>query len=408
MLEATELFHKAKHEFKDFGIKVTGLAPDLNQMLKRKDDIVSALVKGVDGLIKKNKITRYTGNARFSSPSEVIVDGPEPVLISAKNILIATGSKPATLRGVNFDGEVIGSSTEALAYSKVPSRLVVIGAGVIGLELGSVWNRLGSQVTVIEYMDRILLGLDSELATEAKKLFEAQGFEFILKAKVTSVKRTGNSAEVEYEGGQPIKADRVLISTGRLPNTDKLELHKAGIQVDEKGRIPVNARYQTKAENVYAIGDVIGGLMLAHKAEEEGIACVEGIVTGHAHVNYDAIAGVVYTSPEIATVGKSEDDLKAAGVAYKKGVFPFRANGRALAMGSAEGRIKVLSDATTDRILGVHIIGPKAGELIAEACLAISFKASAEDIMLTSHPHPTLSEAFREACFATDKRAIHI
>jgi len=298
------------------------------------------------------------------------------------------------------------SSTEALAYTSVPKHLVVIGAGYIGLELGSVWLRLGAEVTVVEYLDRILPGMDSEIAREGQKLLERQGMEIRLQQKVVGAKVKGKDCVVECEGQEPIKADRVLVAVGRAPNTEGLGLASVGVQVDERGRVPVDAHYQA-AEGVYAIGDVIGGAMLAHKAEEEGVACVEGIVTGYGHVNYDAIPGVVYTQPEIATVGRSEDELKTEGVAYRRGVFFFRANARAHALGQIDGRVKVLADAATDRILGVHIIGPRAGDMIAEAVAAMEFGATSEDVARTCHAHPTLAEALKEAALAVDGRAIH-
>jgi dihydrolipoamide dehydrogenase len=322
--------------------------------------------------------------------------------------LIATGSKPAPLKGAAFDGDRIGSSTEALAYPEVPKHLVVIGAGYIGLELGSVWLRLGAKVTVLEYLDRILPGMDSDLASEAKRIFERQGMAFHLGRRVTGAKATKKGVvTVESDGAEPIECDRLLVAVGRLPNTDGLGLDAVGIATDDRGCIPVDDRYATSAAGIYAIGDVIGGAMLAHKAEEEGIACVERIATGYGHVNYDAIPGIVYTHPEIASVGKSEDDLKEAGVAYTKGVFFFRANGRAKALGDTDGRVKILADEKTDRILGVHVLGPRAGDLIAEAAVAIEFGASAEDLARSSHAHPTLAEAMKEAALAAGGRVIH-
>ncbi len=306
-----------------------------------------------------------------------------------------------------MDGERIGTSTEALAYGEVPDHLVVIGAGVIGLELGSVWLRLGARVTVLEYLDRILPGMDSELAAEAHKIFKRQGFEFHLGSKVSGARAEGDGAIVEIEGADPISADRVLVAVGRAPNTEGLGLEAVGIAVDNRGLITVDEHFGTSAEGIYAIGDVIRGPMLAHKAEEEGVACIERIVTGHGHVNYDAIPGVVYTHPEIASVGKTEDELKEAGIEYNKGVFPFAANGRALSLGDSAGRVKLLADAKTDRLLGAHIIGPRAGDLIAEAAIAIEFGASAEDIARAVHAHPTLAEAVKESALAVDDRAIN-
>jgi dihydrolipoamide dehydrogenase len=410
LLESSERYHEAKGALAAHGVKVGDVALDLPTMLARKDKIVGELTRGVELLFKKNKVTRYQGHGRIAGPGRVTVTGEGGAVVvelSAKNILIATGSKPAALKGVAFDGDRIGTSTEALSYPEVPKHLVVIGAGYIGLELGSVWLRLGAKVTVLEYLDRILPGMDTELSSEAKRIFERQGMVFHLGRRVTGAKATKNEIVVESEGAEPIACDRVLVAVGRVPNTDDLGLDAVGLKTDERGRIPVDAHYATSAAGVYAIGDVIGGAMLAHKAEEEGIACVEGIATGYGHVNYDAIPGIVYTHPEIASVGRTEDELKAAGVAYKKGVFFIRANGRAKALGETDGRVKILADEKTDRILGVHILGPRAGDMIAEAAVAIEFGASAEDIARSSHAHPTLAEAVKEAALAAGGRVIH-
>jgi len=407
LLESSERYHETKDALAVHGVKVGQVELDLPTMLKRKDEVVRGRTQGVDFLFKKNKITRYKGVGTIDGPGRVRVkSGPQTTTLAAKDILIATGSKPASLPGVEWSGDKIGSSTEALAYTSVPKHLVVIGAGYIGLELGSVWLRLGAEVTVVEYLDRILPGMDSEIAREGQKLLERQGMEIRLQQKVVGAKVKGKDCVVECEGQEPIKADRVLVAVGRAPNTEGLGLASVGVQVDERGRVPVDAHYQA-AEGVYAIGDVIGGAMLAHKAEEEGVACVEGIVTGYGHVNYDAIPGVVYTQPEIATVGRSEDELKTEGVAYRRGVFFFRANARAHALGQIDGRVKVLADAATDRILGVHIIGPRAGDMIAEAVAAMEFGATSEDVARTCHAHPTLAEALKEAALAVDGRAIH-
>ena len=410
LLESSERFYEAGHALAAHGVKVDGVSLDLPTMLKRKDQVVTDLTNGVGFLFKKNKVTRYAGHARLAGAGRVAIvgdDGSPVADVTAKNILIATGSKPAPLKGVAFDGDRIGSSTEALAYADVPKHLVVIGAGYIGLELGSVWLRLGAKVTVLEYLDRILPGMDSDLAAEAKRLFEKQGMTFHLGRRVTGARVEKKDVVVESEGAEPIRCDRVLVAVGRVPNTDDLGLETAGIRLDDRGRIPVDAHYATSAAGIYAIGDVIGGAMLAHKAEEEGIACVERIATGYGHVNYDAIPGVVYTHPEIASVGRTEDELKSAGVAYRKGVFLFRANGRAKALGDVDGRVKILADETTDRILGVHILGPRAGDLIAEAAAAMEFGASAEDLARTCHAHPTLAEAVKEAALAANGRVIH-
>jgi len=407
MLESSERYHEAKHALQVHGVKVGQVELDLPTMLKRKDEVVRGRTQGVDFLFKKNKVTRYKGVGTIDGPGRVRVkSGPQVVTLAAKNILIATGSKPASLPGVEWSGDRIGASTEALSYPSVPKHLVVIGAGYIGLELGSVWLRLGAKVTVVEYLDRILPGMDSEIAREGQKLLERQGMEIRLKQKVVAARVKGKDCVVECEGQEPIKADRVLVAVGRAPNTEGLGLASVGIQVDERGRVPVDPSYLA-AEGVYAIGDVIGGAMLAHKAEEEGVACVEGIVTGYGHVNYGAIPGVVYTQPEIATVGRTEDELKSGGATYRKGVFFFRANARAHSIGQIDGRVKVLADTTTDRILGVHIIGPRAGDMIAEAVAAMEFGASSEDLARTCHAHPTLAEALKEAALAVDGRTIH-
>lgn len=413
LLEASERFHEAQSSFRDMGINVGSIELDLGVMLGRKDRIVDELTRGVDGLFKKNKVTRILGRARITAPGEVVVEAEGDAAgdsrkLTAKHLLIATGSKSAPLPGVEVDGDIIGTSTEALSYDSVPGHLVVIGAGVVGLELGSVWARLGAKVTVLEYLDRILPGMDSEIAKEAQKSFAKQGLDFQLACKVTGArKHPEGGAVVEVEGREPIRCDRVLLAVGRVPNTDGLGLESVGVTTGRRGVIEVDEHFQTNVPGIFAVGDVIPGPMLAHKAEEEGVACVEYIVTGYGHVNYDAIPGVVYTHPEVASVGKTEDELKEAGVEYRKGTFPFAANGRAKALGSTEGRVKVLADATTDRVLGVHIIGPRAGEVIAEAAVAIEFGASSEDVARACHAHPTLAEALKEAALAVDKRAIN-
>lgn len=404
MLEASEKYHEAKESLAGFGVNVGRVSLDLPAMLKHKDDTVAALTGGIEFLFKKNKITRYQGRGRIAGPGQVAVADEA---LDAKHIIIATGSVSATLPGIEMDGDRIGDSTAALSYDSVPERLVVIGAGYIGLELGSVWNRLGSKVTVLEFLDRILPGMDTEIAGEALKVFKKQNIEFALGAKVTAAKIAKKACRVEYEGGEAMECDRVLVSVGRKPNTKGLGLEEIGIVLDERGRVPVDERFATTVPGVYAIGDVIRGPMLAHKAEEEGIACVERIVTGYGHVNYDAIPGVVYTDPEVASVGKTEEQLIEERVPYRRGSFPFTANGRAKAIRQTTGKVKVLSHAKTDRVLGVHIIGPRAGDLIAEAAVAIEFGASAEDIARSSHAHPTLSEALKEAALAVDSRAIH-
>jgi dihydrolipoamide dehydrogenase len=410
LLESSERFSEAKEKFGTHGIQISGLTLDLAGMLRRKEQVVTTLTKGVEALFKKNRITRYFGHARLDGPGGrvVVSDGKEDKQLKARWILLATGSRPAELAGVKPDGAGVGTSTEALGYNQVPKHLVVIGGGYIGLELGSVWRRLGARVTVLEYLDRILFGLDAEVAADAKKIFEKQGLEFRLGCKVTGARAEDGQYAVDIEGQEAVRGDRVLVAVGRVPNTHNLGLESVGIELHKKGFIPVNDHFATGAEGIYAIGDVITGPMLAHKAEEEGIACVERLVTGHGHVNYDAIAAVVYTHPEIAAVGRTEEQLKQAGTDYRKGVFPFRANGRARTLGQVEGWIKMLADAKTDRILGVHIIGPHAGDLINEAATAVAFGASSEDLARTCHVHPTLGEALREAALAVAGRAIHM
>ncbi|QDU54988.1 dihydrolipoyl dehydrogenase [Aeoliella mucimassa] len=408
LLESSELYEVAREEFAAHGIDADGLSLDLEKMLSRKDRVVTTLTRGIAGLFKKNKITHFQGQARFSGPGKVVVasaDGEQTV--EAKHIIIATGSKVAKLPGVEPDGQRIGTSTEALNYDKVPEHLVVIGGGVIGLELGSVWRRLGARVTVLEYLDRILPGIDAEVADAAFKVFKKQGLEFKLGCRVTGAQSKKKHARVEIDGQDPIECSQVLLCTGRVPMTDGLGLDTIGIAVDKRGRIPVTAGFQTAAEGVYAIGDVIEGPMLAHKAEEEGVACVERIATGYGHVDYNAIPSVAYTHPEIASVGKTEEQLKDEGIEYKTGKFAFMANGRAKALNQTEGFAKVLADAKTDRILGVHIFGARAGDLIAEAAAAMTFHASSEDLARTCHAHPTLSEVLKEAAMAVTSGAIH-
>lgn len=409
LLESSERYRETRLSLAQHGIRVGSVELDLPALMKRKETVVQTLTKGVDGLFRKNKITRYAGQARLIGAGRVDVSQPNGALeLQAKHVIIATGSRPAPLEGVELDGDRIGTSTEALAYSEVPKHLVVIGAGYIGLELGCVWQRLGAKVTVLEFLDRILPGMDDELAADAQKIFTKQGLQFRLGCRVTAAKRQGDGCVVESDGAPPLECDRVLLAVGRTAHTEGLGLDSVGIQLNEQGRIPVNDRFETSAAGVFAIGDVIGGPMLAHKAEEEGVACVEGIVTGHGHMNYGTIPGVVFTHPEIASVGKTEAQLQQEKVEYRKGIFPFLASGRARTLGTTDGKIKVLADAKTDRVLGVHIIGPQAGELIAEAATAMSFGASSEDIARCCHAHPTLAESLKEAALAVDQRAIHL
>jgi dihydrolipoamide dehydrogenase len=407
LLETSELYEQSQKHFAERGLDVHGVSLNIPQMMKHKDSVIATLDGGIQGLLRKNKVERFTGHGALKGGGIVEVSGSSPALLRGKRILIATGSVPSVLPGIQLDGDRVGTSTEALCWPEVPQHLVVIGAGVIGLEMGTVWRRLGSRVTVLEFLPRILPGIDEQVAAEAKKIFEKQGLEFRLGSRVTSAVGDGKSATVTVEGAEPIVCDRVLVAVGRKPCTDNLGLEVAGVQTDKRGFIQVNSAYQTTAEGVYAIGDVIGGAMLAHKAEEEGIACVEKMATGHSHIDYNIIPAVVYTSPEIASAGYTEDALKAAGVKYRSGRFGFAANGRARAGGHTDGFVKILAAEDTDRVLGVHIIGTHAGELIHEAAVAMQFGASSEDIARCCHAHPTLSEAVKEAAMAVDRRAIH-
>ncbi|MCA8997591.1 MAG: dihydrolipoyl dehydrogenase [Planctomycetaceae bacterium] len=409
LLEASHYYEQAGTEFQTMGINVSKVQLNLPAMMQHKSKVVTTLAGGIDGLMKKNKVERFLGHARFVGNGKIAVAGAKgPQEIGYQQALIATGSVPATLPGLELDGVNVGSSTEALSYDDVPKNLVVIGAGYIGLEMGTVWRRLGAQVTVLEYLDRILPGMDSEIAGEALRIFNKQGLEFRLGTKVIGTKVNRKTIDVQIEGADPVRCDKVLVAVGRKPNTQNLGLEQIGVETDKRGFIAVNEHYETRCKGVFAIGDVIGGAMLAHKAEEEGIACVEQLYTGYGHVNYNAIPGVVYTEPEIGTVGKSEDQLKEAGIPYKKGLFPFAANGRARAGGHTDGKVKILAHAETDRVLGVHIIGAHAGDLIAEAVAAIEFGASSEDIARCCHAHPTLAETVKEAALAVDGRAIHM
>jgi dihydrolipoamide dehydrogenase len=419
LLHASEMFAEVGHDFPALGIVVGKPKLDLAAMMKHKTDTVAANVNGVAFLLKKNKVDAFFGHGKILGAGKVEVTGEDgkAQVLETKNIVIATGSEVAQLRDKNgepipVDEKVVISSTGALELAGVPKKLIVVGAGVIGLELGSVWRRLGADVTVIEFVDRILPGMDSEIVKQFQRMLEKQGVAFKLASKVTEVAVKGDAAKVTFEpvaGGeaQTLDADRVLIATGRVPYTSGLGLEEAGVAMD-RGRIVIDDRFATNVAGVYAIGDVVRGPMLAHKAEDEGIAVAEILSGQHGHVNYNVIPGVVYTSPEIASVGATEDDLKAQGVAYKVGKFPFTANGRARAMRKADGMVKILADAATDRVLGAHILGFGAGELIAEACVLMEFGGSAEDLARTCHAHPTMSEAVKEAALAVDKRAIHV
>ncbi len=405
LLESSHLLVEARDHFAEHGIKMKSVEVDLPTMMARKDNVVDTLTGGIKMLLKRNKVTAIVGRGTLVSPGKIQVTKGD--LVAAEHIIIATGSLPMHLPGIEYDGNLIGDSTTALAYEKPPKKLVVIGGGYIGLELGSVWNRMGSEVIVLEGLDQVLPGLDQEIARLARRSFEKQGIGFKTSMWVESAKKKGKGCEVICKGEETIKCDRVLMSTGRVPNTSKIGLEDVGIKVDKRGFIEVNDHFETSVPGIYSVGDCIGGAMLAHKASEEGVACVEQIVNGFGHVNYDAIPAIVYTHPEIAAVGKTEEQLKVAGISYRKGVCPFGANGRARALGDFEGKIKILADANTDRILGVHAIGARAGDLISEAAVAMNFGATSEDLARCCHAHPTLSEIMQEAALAVDGRAIH-
>jgi dihydrolipoamide dehydrogenase len=410
LLQSSENFHEVQGSFKDHGINVTGVTLDLDRMQKRKGEVVAANVNGVAFLFKKNKIDWLRGEGRITAPGQVTVDGKA---YAAKHIVIATGSESIPLPGVTVDEKRIVTSTGALELDTVPKHLAVIGGGYIGLELGSVWHRLGAEVTVIEYLDKLVPGMDGEIGKAFERILTKQGLKFRLSTKVTSATTTDSGVDLTVEpakGGQTeiLHADVVLVSIGRRPFTKNLGLAEIGVALDERGFVKIDAHYRTNVDGIYAIGDVITGPMLAHKAEEEGVAVAELIAGQAGHVNYGVIPGVVYTWPEVASIGATEEMLKKDGVAYNIGKFPFTANGRARAMGSTDGFVKILADKTTDRVLGAHIIGPDAGTLIAEIATAMEFGASAEDIGRTCHAHPSLSEAVKEAALAADGRALHI
>jgi dihydrolipoamide dehydrogenase len=417
LLYASEMLAEAEHSFGQLGVVVGKPKADLVTMMAHKDATVASNVNGVAFLFKKNKIDGIRGTGRILGPGKVAVtaDDGKVTEVEGKAIVIATGSDVAGIPGVkvDIDEKVIVSSTGALEFAKVPGSLVVVGGGVIGLELGSVWARLGSKVTVVEYLDTILGGMDGEVAKQAQRLLAKQGLAFHLGAKVTGVEKAKKGAKVTFEsvkGGeaQTIEADAVLIATGRRAYTDKLGLAEAGVAVDERGRVKTDSHFRTNVDGIYAIGDAIAGPMLAHKAEDEGVAVAEILAGQAGHVNYDVIPSVVYTSPEIASVGKTEEELKKAGIEYKVGKFPFTANGRARAMLATDGFVKILADKKTDRVLGAHIVGRSAGELIQEASVLMEFGGSAEDLARTCHPHPTLSEAVKEAALAAFFKSIHI
>lgn len=410
LLQSSENYHALLHGFAQHGVMAKDASFDLERMMGHKTDVVSANVKGVEFLFRKNKVAWIKGEAAFKSADTITVDGKD---YQGKHIVIATGSESVPLPGVEVDEKSIVTSTGALVLESVPKHLVVIGGGYIGLELGSVWRRLGAEVTVVEFLDRLVPTMDGEVATAFQKILVKLGMKFRLGTKVTGAKKTGSGVSLTIEpakGGtvETLDADVVLVAIGRRAHTAGLNLDAVGIATDERGRVKTDGHFATNVKGIYAIGDVIAGPMLAHKAEEEGVALAEILAGQAGHVNYGAIPGVVYTWPEVASVGKSEEELKAEGIDYKVGKFPFTANGRARAMGDTDGFVKLLSDRKTDRLLGAHIIGPDAGTIIAELVLAIEFGASAEDVARTSHAHPSLNEAVKEAALAVDGRAIHI
>jgi dihydrolipoamide dehydrogenase len=415
LLVSSEKYAEASHGLAQHGVKIGTVGLDLPAMMGHKSKVVKDNTAGIEYLFKKNKIDWLKGMGSIPAAGQVKVEGEKgkSETYTTKNILIATGSESMPLNGITVDEKRIVTSTGALELSSVPKSMIVIGGGVIGLELGSVWQRLGTKVTVVEFLDRILPGMDGEVSKAAQKILAKQGMEFKLSSKVTSAKPDGSGVAVTVEpaaGGtaEKLNADIVLLAIGRRPYTEGLGLEKAGVKLDDRKRIVTNNHFETTVKGIYAIGDVITGAMLAHKAEDEGVVCAEMLAGQSGHINYDAIPNVVYTWPEIASVGKSEEELKKAGVTYKAGKFPFSANGRARAMAETEGFVKILADATTDRVLGAHIVGPDAGTLIAELAMAIEFGASSEDIARTCHAHPTLNEAVKEAALAVDNRPIHI
>ena len=412
LLNLSENFHKVKH-FSNLGIEISAVKLNLEKMMKNKDKVVTILTKGIEFLFKKNKVTHYKGTGSFKSATQVSIidDKKKETIIDSDKIIISTGSEPISLPGVKFDEKVIVSSTGALALSKVPKKMVIVGAGYIGLEMGSVWSRLGSEVHVVEFLDHITPGMDKEISKEFMKILQKQGINFHLQTKVNSIKKNNKGAVVSTtnKDGKKInfECDVVLVSVGRKPNTKNLNLDAIGIALDDKKRVKVDKNFQTNVKNIYAIGDVIAGPMLAHKAEEEGIAIAELIAGQSGHVNYNIIPGVVYTSPEVASIGKTEEQLKDLNQKYKVGKFPFMANSRAKAINETDGFVKILAEEKTDKVLGVHIIGSQAGEMIAQIAIAMEFGASSEDIARTCHAHPTFSEAIKEAALSVDKRPIH-
>lgn len=416
LLESSELYHAAQHELNMHGVQASGLSLNLDVMVQRKSKIVDELTKGIAFLFRKNKITSLPGKGSLVSPQEVKItamDGSSTT-VNAKNIMLATGSIPIELPALPFNGKTVVSSTEALSFTKVPEKLVVVGAGYIGLELGSVWMRLGSEVTVLEFSDKICGAMDTGISLQLKKSLEKQGMKFLLKSKVLGAQTSPDGkVTVPYQNltegkEESLKCDVVLVAAGRKPYSEGLGLEAVGVQKDDKGRVKVDSHFRTNFPNIYAVGDLIAGPMLAHKGEEEGVAVAEIIAGQAGHVNYDTVPSVIYTFPEVASVGLTEENLKEKGIAYKAGKFPFLANGRAKALGYTEGQVKVLADEKTDKLLGVHIFGPRASDLIHEAVVVMEFGGSAEDMARSFHAHPTLSEVVREAALDVDKRARQI
>ncbi len=415
LLDSSEHYYNAVHKFTEHGIDVKDVKPNMPQMIKRKAAVIKQTCEGISYLMKKNKITVFTGHATFNDATTISIAKSEKEKTEIKSLktIIATGSKPSTLPGIEIDKKRIITSTEALELQEIPKHIIVIGGGVIGLELGSVYARLGAKVTVVEFMGSIIATMDRSLGKELQKVLAKEGFEFLLSHKVTAVSATAKQVSVEAENGKGEKVslmgDYCLVAVGRKPYTENLGLDKAGVKVDERGKIVTDEHLQTSTKNIYAIGDVVKGAMLAHKAEEEGVLVAEIMAGQQPHINYKLIPGVVYTWPEVASVGSTEEELKMAGVKYKTGNFPFKASGRARASMDTDGFVKVLADVTTDEILGVHMIGPRAADMIAEAVVAMEYRASAEDVARMSHAHPTFTEAMKEACLAaTGNRAIHV
>jgi dihydrolipoamide dehydrogenase len=412
LLDSSEHYHAAQHKFEAHGIQLSNLSVDIQQMMMRKQAVVNQMVGGIDYLMKKNKIEVHHGHASFINSSSIVVKGEQEITLEGDKFVIATGSKPASLPGMDIDKKRVISSTEALSLQEIPKHLIVIGGGVIGLELGSVYNRLGSEVSVVEYMPSIIPTMDAALGKELQRVMKKDGMNFYTKHKVTEIKRTAKKVTVTAEGAKgeiQLEGDYVLMSVGRKPYTEGLNLENAGVKLDGRGKIEVNANLQTAQSNIYAIGDVIDGPMLAHKAEEEGVFVAEHMAGQIPHIDYNLIPGVVYTWPEVSAVGKTEEQLKEAGVKYKVGKFQFRANGRAVAGMDLDGFVKILADEESDEILGVHMIGPRVADMIAEMVVAMEFRASAEDIARICHAHPTTSEVTKEAALdATGSRSLHM